>query len=243
MSEAPKPEAPKPKLKRFYKTVSTDKAEQGWRVLLDGKPIRTPGKGLVLLPTEALAKAVAAEWDAQGDELDPLSMPMMQFASTALDYVEIYCEDVLDELVEYATTDALCYRAEEPLELVLRQRTEWQPHLDWLESEYGIHLKLAKGVMPVGQEEETLDMIYAHLLKIDNFPLTVLWLCTRHCGSLTLGLSVTAKRLSPLEAYHASRLEERFQNERWGEDDEARARRESTEKEMQAIGRFLAALG
>lgn len=232
----------KPMLKRFYKTVSVERGEEGWQVLLDGKPIRTPGKELLAVPSKKLAQSIAQEWEAQGEEIDLQALPMMQFSCAALDYVTSYREEVLAELVEYAATDALCYRAGEPLALVLQQRTEWQPHLDWAQSTYGAHLKLTKGIMPMRQDEDALDILHAHLARLGIFPLTVVWLCTRHCGSLVLGLAVEAGRLDPVEAYTVSRLEERFQNTQWGEDEEARTRREAGEREMAAIGAFLRAL-
>ncbi|MBM3617219.1 MAG: ATPase [Alphaproteobacteria bacterium] len=231
--------AEKPKLKRFYKQVSVAEELEGWQVLLDGRPMRTPAKALLFLPSRALAEAVAAEWAEQGEEILPDSMPMMQFSCVAVDYVAPYHDDVLAEATEYAATDVLCYRADEPAELAAQQYAAWQPLVDWAEMEYGIVMRLTTGIMPVAQEAQTLAKLSDSLKKLSSFRLAAAWLMAKHCSSLLLALAALNGRITPLEAHAISRVDENYQNTRWGEDAEARSKRESGEAEMAAIGRFL----
>lgn len=229
----------KPKMKRFYKAVSHVEMPEGWQVLLDGKPIRTPAKEKLVVPSEALAAAIAAEWDGQGEEILPDSMPMMQFSCVALDYVIPYHADVLAEATEYAATDVLCYRTDEPKELAEKQYAAWQPLVDWAEKRYGIVMRLTTGIMPVPQDDATLAKLHALLADLSPFRLVGAWLMAKHCSSLLLALAALQGRITALEAHAISRVDENHQNERWGEDGEARQKRESGEAEMAAIAHFL----
>lgn len=230
----------KPTLKRFYKTASVLQAEGGWQVLLDGKTIRTPLKSVLVVPTQGLADAIAAEWNMQGEEVALNSMPIMQFSCATLDYVAPYVNDVIEEATEYAATDVVCYRAEEPKDLAERHYAAWQPHVDWAEREYGVQLNLTHSIMPVPQPVKTLSAFRETLSSLPLFELTAVWLMAKHCSSLVLPLAVHAGKITADNAYSLSRLDETYQNEQWGEDDEAKDKRESGEAEMLAIGRFLA---
>lgn len=232
----------KPKMKRFYKEVAVAEELEGWRVLLDSKALRTPAKAPLFLPSRELAEAIATEWNGQGEHILPDSMPLMQFSCVALDYVAPYHDDVMAEATEYAATDVLCYRTDEPKELAERQYAAWQPLVDWAEQRFNVVMRLTTGIMPVAQPEATLATLRGHLAEQSSFRLTCVWLMAKHCSSLLLALAALEGRITPLEAHTISRVDEIYQNSRWGEDDEARDKRESGEAEMAAIARFLALL-
>lgn len=232
--------AQKPELKRFYKTASAAQGEHGWQVLLDGKPIRTPAKALLVLPTQKLAENIATEWDRQGDTVELDGMYHMQFSCAAVDYTQGYRSDVESEAHDYITTDLLCYRAQEPHDLVVLQNTQWNPWVDWAEKRYGIQLVLVAGIMPAPQSGETLEAIAEYLAALDDFALTAVWLLAKHTGSLLLALAVWEKATTPEAAFLTSRLEQTHQNAHWGEDEETARRRESAAAEMVALGQFIA---
>jgi chaperone required for assembly of F1-ATPase len=186
--------AQKPELKRFYKTASAAQGEHGWQVLRDGKPIRTPAKALLVLPTQKLAEAIAAEWDRQGGPVGLDGMYHMQFSCAAVDYTQGYRRDVESETHDYITTDLLCYRAQEPHDLVALQNTQWNPWVDWAEKRYGIQLVLVAGIMPAPQSGETLETIAEHLAALDDFALIAVWLLAKHTGSLLLALYASRRR-------------------------------------------------
>lgn len=231
----------KTKLKRFYKDVSVTKAEGGWQVLLDGKPMRTPAKQKLELPSRKLADAVAEEWGRQGEHVELDGMFNMQFSCAAIDYTQGFRADVEAETAAYVTTDLLCYRAEEPQELVKRQNAGWNPWMDWAQ-EQGMPLALVLGIMPVTQAEDTLQNVLKTVAEADAYTLTALWLLAKHTGSFVLALAVVQGALKAEEAFTLSRIEEDFQNEQWGTDEEAAQRRQMAATEMAAIGRFLALL-
>lgn len=226
-------------LKRFYKTSTAAKDEQGWHVLLDGKAVKTPGKRMLVLPTQSLAEAIAQEWDSQGEEIDLQSLPLMQFACATLDYVQPHMSDVVSETLGYAETDALCYREVESDVLAERQKQAWNPVVSWANARYGIEMRYAQGIMPVEQAPHTREQLHAVLEKLSPHALASLWLMTKHLGSLLLALAVFEKQVTVSEAFSLSRLEEAFQNEQWGEDEEVRERREIVAAEMEVLARFL----
>lgn len=229
-------------LKRFYKTVSVGQTESGWQVLLDGKPIRTPAKALLVLPTRRLAEAIAGEWSRQGEDVALDTMHLMQFSCAALDYTQGFRADVEAETLAYISTDLLCYRAQEPQELVQRQNAGWNRWVDWAEKRYGIRMVLVMGVMPVTQAEATSDIMEQELKRVDDFMLTALWLIARQTSSLLLACAVAERQIAASEAFILSRTDEIYQNEQWGEDEEARRRREVAAAEMAALGEFIALL-
>lgn len=229
----------KPKLKRFYKTVETSAGVSGWRVLLDGKAMRTPQKAVFEVPHRRLTEAVAEEWASQGSDIALEQMPLTQFTCAVLDYTAHFRRDVEAETAAYATTDLLCYRASEPAELAQRQREAWDKWLDWAQTRYDIRMKLTEGIMPVEQEPQTLEALQAEIARLDDYGLTALWLMAKHCSSLLLPLAVWEKKLEAEEAYHIARIDETYQNEQWGQDAEALERRESGAREMYAIGEFV----
>lgn len=230
-------------MKRFYKLADTMAADDGHRVTLDAKPIRTPAGAPLAVPNADLARVIAEEWTAQGDTIVPASMPMMSLASTAIDRVAPQCRAVATELAGYAGSDLLCYRAEQPVDLVSRQAKAWQPMLDWAAQRYGARLALAAGVLHVAQEPEALDKLAAAVAPLDAFRLSGLHVLTTVFGSLVLALAVYEGKIAPMDAFDRSRIDEDWQAELWGADEEAAELRDALASEVDAAARFLGLLG
>lgn len=209
------------KARRFWKQAEAEAVEGGWRVTLDGKPVMTPGKLPLILPTEAFARAIAAEWEAQQDVIDPLSMPLTRAANSAIEKVTPQFDAVAGMLAAYGGTDLLSYRATEPERLHERQCAAWDPILDWAEARHGARLTTTRGLMPVAQDAEALARLRAPLDGLDAFRLTALHDLVTLPGSLVLGLAVLDGRLTAAEAHALSRVDDEFQAEGWGRDDEA----------------------
>lgn len=231
----------KPLVKRFYKTATTDKAH-GFRVLLDGRAVKTPAKRLLTLPTEALAAGVAAEWEAQGERIDPATMPFTRFANTAIDSVADALDAVAADIAAYASSDLLCYRAEGPAELAAAQSERWDPILAWARQSLGAQFRLAIGVMPVAQSPDALARVAAALHPYDAFRLTALHVITTLTGSALLALAHARGRLSLDDAWLAAHVDENYQLAHWGDDFEAAERRKARRAEFEAASRFLGAL-
>ncbi|RMF12569.1 MAG: ATPase [Alphaproteobacteria bacterium] len=229
-------------MKRFYKNVTVAARDGGFAVELDGRAVRTPAKTLLLLPTQALASALAEEWDRQGETVLPAEMPMTRMANTAIDRIGRNTGPVIDEISGYARADHLCYWAEHPRELVERQAQAWLPHLRWVEQRFGAKLQVVEGVMHQDQPEEVLSALHAAVAAFNAFELAALHTLTTITGSLVLALAVADGRLSAEDAFTVSQIDETFQIERWGVDAEAEARRKRLAGEMAAAGRFLICL-
>ncbi len=226
--------------KRFYAAVSVEATTAGdcSRVLLDGRPVRTPKKNFLALPTRGLADVVAAEWDAQATHIDPATMPLTRLANTALDGVSGREIDVRADIVRYAGNDLLSYRAEHPQGLVRRQSEQWDPILDWARDVLGGAFVVQRGVMPVTQPAATLDA-FAKVLPLAPFELAALHVMTTLMGSALLAWAVSAHRLDVPAAWAAAHVDEDWQIEKWGVDDEAAARRARRFTEMAAAEQFF----
>ncbi|WP_312527352.1 ATP12 family chaperone protein [Paracoccus sp. (in: a-proteobacteria)] len=209
------------KARRFWKKAHIRPEGEGWAIDLDERPLRTPGKQALIVPTEALARAIAAEWDAQVDVIDPESMPLTRAANSALEKVHPQFDAVADMLGEYGGTDLLSYRATGPSDLVARQATGWDPLLDWASKDLGAALAVTSGVVPVAQDQAALQKLRAELSQLDDFGLTALHDLVTLPGSLVLGLAVIRGRLSATEAHELARIDEEYQAEKWGRDEEA----------------------
>lgn len=229
-------------MKRFYKTVSVEAREEGLAVTLDGRPVRTPAKALLVVPQRALAEAVAGEWDAQGEEVRPTEMPLTAIACTAIDLVAKDRAAACEELLSFAEHELICYRAEGPEELVARQEQVWRPLLDWLEATHGARLTVGDGLLALQQPADALAVLRNVLERYDALALTGLATAVRACGSLVVGLALAEQRVSAAEAFAASELEETFQIERWGEDPIARDRREGIRRDLEAAACFFQSL-
>ncbi|MEM6626929.1 MAG: ATP12 family protein [Pseudomonadota bacterium] len=229
--------------KRFYKQAGVEAGERGWRVVLDGRPVRTPAKQVLEALTEALAGAIAEEWDRQEDVIDASSMPMLRLANVALDRTPDARAEMADEFARYAETDLVCHMAEGPEELRARQEEAWRPLRDWAGETLGIVLIGVDGVLAGVQPPASLDAARAHAASLDDFRLTGLVYATGLLGSAVLAVAVEQGRLSADEAVDASLIDETWQAEKWGRDSEAEARIAALREDARALGRWFDALG
>lgn len=229
-------------MRRVYKSVATRPAEGGWGVALDGRPLRTPAKRELSVPNEPLAAAIAAEWEAQQTDIHPETMPLTRLAATAIDRTADLRDKIAAEVANYAGTDLVCYRAEHPPALAARQEAVWQPLLDWAAGRYDAGLAVTAGIVPTAQSAASLKAFAAAVAALDDFRLTALQAATAACGSLVIALALLEGRLDAEAAFAASQLDETFQIEAWGEDEEAAKRRAALADDIAAAARFLALL-
>lgn len=233
MSAGAPPE--KPALpKRFYKVVGVAEVEAGHAITLDGRHARTPARAPLALPTAELAAAVAAEWDAQVEIIDPRLMPLTRLANVAIDGVAASAEAVAAEIVKYAGSDLICYRAEGPERLVARQTELWDPVLAFARDALGARFLLAEGVMFVAQPEEALEAVSHAVPRENPFVLAALSVMTTISGSALIALGVHQGRFSVEDGWAAADLDEAWNAEVWGFDSEAEARRTMRRDEMAA---------
>ena len=227
--------------KRFYQQVTTDtEGGEGAALLLDGKPVRTPGKAALHLPTRALAEAIAEEWRAQGERIDPLTMPLTRLANSAIDGVAGREQAVIDDIMAHAGNDLVCYRAGAPDGLVKAQQTHWDPVLAWARTALGAPLFLTEGVAHVAQPETSLARLRETLLGRDAVSLAALHVMTGLTGSALLALAVAQGRLTPEAAWEAAHVDEDWQISKWGQDAEAAERRKNRWRDFAAATRALA---
>lgn len=229
-------------MKRFYKEAKIVPAADEFAIELDGKPLGTPEKRALIVPTLRLAEAIAGEWQGQGITVKPLSLPLTRLVSMALDRVSPRRAAVIAEIAKYATTDLLCYRADGPRELVERQQQIWQPLLDWAEARLDAAFAVTQGVTPVAQAPTTLAAVERAIAAHDALRLVALHLATTACGSVVLGLALLAERISAEEGFAAAQLDETFQIERWGEDAEQTKTRAALKEDIALAARFAALL-
>jgi chaperone required for assembly of F1-ATPase len=225
--------------RRFWSAATVERADGGWIVRLDSRSLHTPSKRPLKVPTEAMAAAMAGEWAAQGERIDPRTMPVTRAANTAIDKVGPQREEVVSALAAYAETDLLCYRAEGTAPLVSRQSEGWDPLLAWAEEAFGARLTKVAGVMPQSQPDTAVDRLRAQVDLMDPFALTALHDLVMLSGSLVLALAVDRARLSGDEAWRLSRIDEDWQAEVWGHDDQAVRDAESRRSAFLAAERFL----
>jgi len=223
--------------RRFYKEATVT-PERG--IALDGKPVRTPKKQLLVLPTDKLAQAVAAEWRAQGDKIDPISMLMTKLANTAIDRVAFERARILAEMVDYAASDLVCYRADRPPDLVARQAAHWDRVIDWASTALNAPFVATLGVIHRPQPPEALHAVSNALEFISDYEVAALHNIMTLTGSALLSLMLGRGALSPNAAWTAANVDEDYQIENWGEDDEAAKRRAARHTEFLACCRFLA---
>lgn len=228
-------------MKRFYREVTVAPADAGHGVQLDGRAIRTPGRAVLAVPTAALAAAIAVEWEAQGDSIAPQTMPLTGMANAAIDLVAPDAGAFAAPLARYGESDLLCYRAPEA-DLAAEQARLWNPVLGWAEQWFGVEFALASGVMHVAQPAGTAERLGAALLALDPFRLAALSPIITIGGSLVAGLALAHGAFDSETLWQAVTLDERWQEERWGDDAEATAARERRHAEWQAASRFLSLL-
>lgn len=225
--------------KRVYKAVTAAPVAGGGQVLLDDRPLRTPGKVPLVTPAAALAEAIADEWRSQGEAIDPASMPLTALACTAIDLVGARRQEVVAELAEFGAHELLCYRAHHPSALVERQMAAWQPLLDWAALRLDAPLLVTTGVVAVEQPRDALLALRRAVERYDDWHLAGLALAVQVSGSLVIGLALAEERLDAAGAFAAAELDESFMLERWGEDPEASRRRAGLQAELAAAERFL----
>lgn len=226
--------------KRFYKTVSVGE-EGGFTVLLDGKQAKTPKKRPLALPARPLAEKIAQEWDAQGKEIDPSKMPMTRLANLAIDHVAEKAADIQEEILRYAGSDLVLYRAGEPEGLVAAQGEHWDPIVRWAQEALRANFILAEGVNFVSQSETALAAIE---VEIQDYPppfaLAALASITQLSGSALIALMLGRGKLSAVQAWNAAHVDENWNMRQWGEDVEAVARRTARLSEFEAAAKMLA---
>jgi chaperone required for assembly of F1-ATPase len=225
--------------KRFYKAAGVEERGGQFHVVLDGRPIRTPKKNTVMAPTKALADAIAAEWEAQAEHVDPARMPLTRYANTILDGIVGREAEIRADIAKYAGTDLLCYRADAPQELVDAQAARWDALLAWACHDLNMPLVATAGMMPVAQQADTLARAEAALAGLDAFRLAAVHTMTTLMGSVVLALAVLKGRLTTQEAWDAAHVDEDWQIGKWGEDAEAAARRQRRWEEMQSAEGML----
>jgi chaperone required for assembly of F1-ATPase len=235
--------------RRFYQTATVARVEpsaapgeaqvEGYRVLLDGKALRTPAKGHLVVPTPTLAAAIAAEWQAQPEQIDPTAMPLTRLTNSAIDGVAGRQAEVRADIVKYLGSDLVCYRAADPSELVRRQAEAWDPLIEWCQAALDIELTVTSGIVPVAQPAAAGVTLERWLQRHDAFALTAVHAMTTLLGSAVLTLAHANGRLACAEAWAAANLDEDFQAEKWGVDSVAKARRERQWGQMQAASRLF----
>jgi len=226
-------------MKRFWREARVEAGSDGHLVLLDGKPVRTPAKRPLALPTEALARAVAMEWQAQGEVVKPAAMPLTQLCCTTLDLTLASEAAVAREVAAYGATDLLCYRAAEPPSLAERQRRLWQPLLDWAARCYAAPLTVTSGLVAVVQPPASLAALDAAVAAFRGFRLTALADLVRGTGSLVLGLAVAEGEITAELAFDAAELDATHQMELWGTEHEAVQRRAALKADLASAARLL----
>jgi chaperone required for assembly of F1-ATPase len=219
-------------MKRFYKTVSVAPLEGGFGVLLDGRPVRTPGKNLLALPTEELAASIADEWEGQGEKIIAVTMPLLRLANTVIDGVAVRRDEVIAAVLRFGENDLLCYRAHQPPELVKRQAEGWDPWLDWARRRHSVNMTVAEGTTHIDQTPDALLAMRQALEELDAFALGAVHVIASITGSLVLALAVAEGAANGALVFQLSRIDEVYQAEKWGEDAEAVKRTTSLAREL-----------
>ncbi|WP_421931727.1 ATP12 family chaperone protein [Phenylobacterium sp.] len=230
------------KPRRFYKQVAVGPAEGGFAVMLDNRNLRTPKAALMVLPTRALAELVAEEWAAQGDHIELALMHATRLANTALDAIPAAREGTADQIAQYAGSDLLCYYAQDPAVLLERQVRHWEPVLERAEHEFDVAFVRAAGIVHQSQPEQTLAKVKAMALALDDFGLAGVAFGTALFGSAVLAFGLSRGWMTGVQALELSRLDEIFQEEKWGIDDEAAERTARHMVEAQMLERWFKAL-
>lgn len=231
------------KARRFWTEAAVEAVEGGWTVRLDGRPVKTPAKAPLVLPTREMAEAVAAEWEAQAGDVRPDTMPCTRAANSAIDKVIPQFPDVVKIVAAYGGTDLLCYRATGPEALIARQAAAWDPLLDWAETALGARLHPTEGVMHVAQDAGALHRLDARVAALSPFALVAFHDLVALSGSLVLAFAVIEGRLDAEAAWRLSRIDEEWQIEQWGEDEEASALTETRHQAFLHAARFFTLCG
>lgn len=227
--------------RRFYKAASV--SDDGGTILLDTRKLRTPGGASFAAPTRALAEAMAAEWSAQGEFIVPRSMKLTQLAFASIDITAKRRADLSHDLSKYAETDLICHRATTPEGLVARQSAAWDPIVAWAEQRFAHPLNVVASVLPARVPADAIAKIEQAVGNLDDLRATALGQSTMLTGSVYLGFAHLEGRIDAAQAYSAATVDEAWSIERWGEDWEVRERLDRLKGDLDAVSRFLAALG
>lgn len=227
-------------MRRFYKQAAAGIAPGGHTVRLDGNMLRTPLRHPVIVSGALLAGALAAEWEAQGDEIKPATMPLTQLVCTMIDKADSHERLEMEaEIVKYAGSDLVCYLAAHPADLLARQENLWHPLLAWMQDEYGVTLTSVRGIQYVEQDKAALDKIASVVKGMDAASFTAAQVVMGVTGSAVIGLCMAAGRIGAAQAFAAATVDEAYQLEKWGEDALARQRLQRIEAELVSVEKFL----
>jgi chaperone required for assembly of F1-ATPase len=228
--------------RRFYKEVAVaapDAEHTGCRILLDGKPIKTPNRATLAVPSNALAQAIAEEWRAQEGVIRPETMILTKLANTAIDRVTSDPAHARQQMLVLARSDVVCYRAETPSDLVERERQAWDPVLAWLNERFGASLRSASGIGFVAQDDAAIAALDSALLHRDPFFIAALYAAAALLGSVVLALALSEGEFDSEEAFTRANLDKIYQAERWGWDEQDKAKTAAERSELRQISRFL----
>ena len=230
-------------MKRFWETASIAAEADGYSIRLDGRPMRLPGGAVLTVGPERLAKAIAAEWQdaggSKGGEMSFLDTPLTRLAGTAQERIAPNPDPTIDAIARYGESDLLCYRAEGPAELVMRQAAAWQPWLDWAAQTHGAALRVATGIAYIKQHHDSIDALRCAVAAQDTYGLAGLGIAVPALGSLVLGLAMAHGALDAATAADLGALDEVFQEAMWGVDEEALRRRAAVREDILLAGRFI----
>lgn len=226
--------------KRFYKAVTVEEND-GWRVLLDGMQLRTPGKVKLIVPTKELAEKIAAEWEAQAEHINPSLMPVTRLVNVAVEQTPSRRSDLVAEARRYAETDLLCYRAPQPRLLQERQASAWDEWLNWA-ADLGLSLKTTESVHAIEQADTSLQTVERFAETLNDLQLTLFVHLVAVFGSVVLAKAVIKEKLTAEEAFDISRVDAVYQIELWGEDEEQAEITAALREETISLGSTLKAL-
>jgi chaperone required for assembly of F1-ATPase len=228
-------------MKRFYKDVSVGADAEGFAVLLDGKPVKTPARNNLRLPTRALADAVAAEWAGQGETVIATAMPLLRLSNTVIDGVAANRDEVITAILRFGENDLLCYRAHQPPELTARQAEGWDPLLDWARQRLSVNMRVVDGITHADQSPDALEALREAMRGYDAFTLGGLHVIASIAGSLVLGLAVVEGHITGARAFELSRIDENYQAEKWGADAESVKRATALAHELDKADELIGA--
>ena len=226
-------------MKRFYKDVTVKTSESGYQICLDDRPVRSPAKAVVEVPSQALAEAVQAEWKAVEDKIQPEDMPLYSMAVTVTDRVTPQRQELADELAGYVHDDVLRYRSSNDLVLASRQTEMWNPWLNWAEQACGLRLPATAGLMPVSANDATEHIVRNRLQPLADAQFGCLYRVATLCGSVVLGLAFQGRHLGADDVFQTAFLDELYQNSLWGKDEEAANRQVAIRSELKNVERFM----
>jgi len=226
-------------VKRFWKDVTVEREGDGWAIRLDSRPVKTPARAPLVVPTEALAEAIADEWRNVGETIDPRAMPLTGVANAAIDRVGPEHEAFANGIANYAEADLACYRAEAPRALAARQEESWDELLAWARRRYDVDFVITCGLMHVEQPPATVERLSHAVALLDAFHLAGLSPLVTVGGSLLAALAVLEKAITPEQAWDAVSIDDKWQLEQWGADADAERALENRRRDFLAAARFL----